>query len=59
MALGLASLGLKVCVAVPLPLWGSEKVRSLLSKRFAAVGGGMTHFDHPVGLQEILEWFSK
>ena len=59
MALGLASLGLKVCVAVPLPLWGSEKVRSLLSERFAAVGGRMTHFDHPVGLQEILEWFSK
>src|SRR3989304_6996175 len=26
-ALGLASLGLKVSVAVPLPLWGSEKAR--------------------------------
>jgi len=57
-ALGLASLGIKVCVATPLPLWGSEKVRSLLEERMAAVGGELTHFDRPATPQEILEWFT-
>ena len=32
-ALGLAGLGLKVCVAVPLPLWGSERVRNFLADK--------------------------
>ncbi|OGP96782.1 MAG: hypothetical protein A2157_00725 [Deltaproteobacteria bacterium RBG_16_47_11] len=58
-ALGLAGLGMDVCVASPLPLWGSEKVRNLLSERFADVGGTMTHYDHPANPEEILEWFLR
>jgi hypothetical protein len=57
-ALGLASLGVKVCVAVPLPVWGSEKVRNILADMLASVGGSLTHFDHPAQAQEILDWFS-
>jgi hypothetical protein len=59
MALGLACLGLRVGVAVPLPLWGSEKVRNLLQERLAAAGGSLTHFDHPAQADEILDWFLK
>jgi len=59
MALGLASLGLKVCMAVPLPLWGSEIVRNLLAEKLTAQGGSLTHFDHPADAQEILDWFIK
>jgi len=59
MALGLAGLGLKVCAAIPLPLWGSEMVRNLLQEKLAALGGSLTHFDHPAHPQEILEWFLK
>ncbi|MBW2306533.1 MAG: hypothetical protein JRG73_06290 [Deltaproteobacteria bacterium] len=58
-ALGLASLGCKVCIAVPLPLWGSENVRTLLADRIAAGGGILAHFDHPPNAQELLEWFLK
>ncbi len=58
-ALGLASLGIRVCVAVPLPLWGSEGVRKLLEEKVAAQGGSFTHFDHPAHAQEILDWFLK
>lgn len=58
-ALGLASLGMRVCIATPLPLWGSEKVRSLLQERMAATGGELTHFDHLATPQEILEWFTE
>ena len=58
-ALGLASLGSRVCVAVPLPLWGSEGVRKLLEEKLAAQGGSLTHFDHPAQAQEILDWFLK
>jgi hypothetical protein len=58
-ALALASMGLKVSVAVPLPLWGSEKVRSLLQEKLAAMGGSLTHFDHPAQAEEILDWFIK
>jgi len=57
LALGLAALGLKVLIATPLPLWGSEKVRALLRENLAAAGGILTHFDHPVRADEILEWF--
>jgi hypothetical protein len=56
-ALGLAGLGLKVSVAVPLPLWGSEKVRSILSESLAAVNGSLAHYDHPVAADELLDWF--
>jgi len=58
-ALGLAGLGLRVVMAVPLPLWGSEKVRSLLQEKLAALGGSLTHFDHPAQAEEILDWFIK
>ncbi len=58
-ALGLASLGLRVGMAVPLPLWGSEKVRNLLQDKLAAMGGSLTHFDHPARAEEILDWFIK
>ncbi len=59
MALGLAGLGLRVGTAVPLPLWGSEKVRNLLQEKLAAMGGSFTHFDHPAQAEEILDWFIK
>ncbi len=59
LALGLAGLGLKVSAAVPLPLWGSEKVRNFLTDKLAAMGGLLTHFDHPADAQEILEWFLR
>jgi hypothetical protein len=58
-ALGLAALGLKVSVAVPLPLWGSEKVRTTLQENLAAAGGILTHFDHPAQADEILNWFLR
>jgi hypothetical protein len=57
--LGLAGLGLRVGMAVPLPLWGSEKVRNLLQEKLAAMGGCLTHFDHPAQAEEILDWFIK
>ena len=59
LALGLASMGLKVSVAVPLPLWGGEKVRNLLQEKLAALGGSLTHYDHPAQAEEILDWFLK
>ena len=58
-ALGLAALGLKVLVAVPLPLWGSKKVRTTLRKDLAAAGGILAHFDHPAKADEILDWFLR
>ena len=58
-ALGLAGMGLKVNVAVPLPLWGSEKVRNLLQEKLGALGGSLTHYDHPAQAEEILDWFLK
>jgi hypothetical protein len=59
LALGLAALGLKVLVATPLPLWGSENVRGLLWENLAAAGGSLTHFDHPARAEEILDWFIR
>jgi hypothetical protein len=56
-ALGLATLGLRVAVAVPLPLWGSETVRGLLAETLAAAGGSLTHLDHPATADELLDWF--
>ncbi|MCX5818331.1 MAG: hypothetical protein NT047_00215 [Deltaproteobacteria bacterium] len=58
-ALGLAALGLKVMVATPLPLWGSEKVRTALRENLAAAGGILAHFDHPAQADEILSWFIR
>ena len=59
LALGMAALGLKVLVAVPLPLWGSGKVRTVLQENLAAVGGILTHLDHPAKADEILDWFVR
>jgi len=59
LALGLAALGLKVLVAVPLPLWGSETLLATLRKSLAAAGGTLTHFDHPAQSDEILDWFLR
>ena len=59
LALGMAALGLKVLVATPLPLWGSEKVRTTLRENLAAAGGILAHFDHPVRADEILDWFLR
>lgn len=58
-ALGLAGLGFRVGTAVPLPLWGSQKVRNFLREKLAAMGGSLTHFDHPARAEEILDWFIK
>ncbi len=59
LALGLASLGLKVSVANPLPLWGSEGARKSLARIIASLGGSLTHFDHPAQPQEILDWAGR
>ncbi|MBW6486898.1 MAG: hypothetical protein K0B01_12195 [Syntrophobacterales bacterium] len=58
-ALGLAALGLKVLIATPLPLWGSEKVRALLCENLAGAGGILGHFDHPLRPDEVLDWFLR
>ncbi len=59
LALGLAALGMKVSLATPIPLWGSESVRTLLREELAALGGILTHFDHPVRAEELLDWFLR
>ena len=59
LALGLAALGLRVLIATPLPLWGSEKVRALLRENLAVAGGILAHFDHPARPDEILDWFLR
>ena len=58
-ALGWASLGVRVCVSSPMPFWGSETVRKILSGKVEAVGGTFTHYDHPAEPTEILDWFKK
>ena len=58
MALGLAALGLRVCVATPLPLWGSKAVMAGLSEALAGAGGSLTHFATPPGANDVLEWFN-
>ncbi len=58
-ALGLAGLGLDVCVASPIPFWGSESVRDLLNEILSKSGGSLHHFDHPPHAQEILDWFNE
>ncbi len=53
-ALGLALLGIRVMIAVPLPIWGSEAVCSELAAILGKNGGSLIHYDHPAGIQEIL-----
>ena len=58
-AMGLASLGVRVNIASPVPLWGSKTVQDCLDRCFAAQGGSLTHYDHPAAADEILNWFMK
>lgn len=58
-ALGAAALGSRVCVAVPLPLWGSAGTREALDAAVAACGGEFAHFDHPAEAEEMRAWFIK
>ncbi|MEW6333216.1 MAG: hypothetical protein AB1558_03025, partial [Thermodesulfobacteriota bacterium] len=58
-ALGLSALGMKVSLATPIPLWGSEKVRGLLREQLAGLGGVLAHYDHPVRADELLDWFLR
>ena len=58
-ALGLAAMGVRVNVATPIPLWGSEAVRKLLTEKLSACGGELAHYDHPAQPEEILDWFDK
>jgi hypothetical protein len=57
-AVGMAAIGARVCLTTPLPLWGSETVRNLLTDNLKACGGSLTHFDHPAAASEILDWFA-
>jgi hypothetical protein len=58
-ALGLAALGMRVRVAVPLPLWGSGRVRDMLREGLAGAGGTLSHADHPASTEEIVDWFAR
>ncbi|MBE0531959.1 MAG: hypothetical protein IH626_14095 [Rhodospirillales bacterium] len=58
-ALGAAALGARVCVAVPLPLWGSSGTRDALAAAVKSCGGSFTHFDHPATADEVRAWFIK
>ncbi|MBW1995328.1 MAG: hypothetical protein JRI77_12915 [Deltaproteobacteria bacterium] len=58
-ALGLAAMGNRVCIATPLPLWGSETIRNLLSDNLKDCGGLLMHYDHPAEAEEILDWFAQ
>ncbi len=58
-AMGLACLGIRVCIASPLPLWGSQNVRDQLAGLFSSQGGTFTHFDHPADATEVLQWFRE
>ncbi|MBL6928478.1 MAG: hypothetical protein ISR44_04850 [Rhodospirillales bacterium] len=56
-ALGAAALGARVCVATPLPVWGSEAVCDAIDGIVDRNGGEFAHFDHPASADEILAWF--
>jgi len=58
-ALGAAALGARVCVAVPLPMWGSAGATDALAAAVAECGGTFAHFDHPASADEIRAWFEK
>lgn len=57
-ALGLAARGVRVCVATPIPVWGSAAVREILAAEIKAQGGELAHFDHPATADEVLKWFT-
>ncbi|MBT3359614.1 MAG: hypothetical protein HN403_08310 [Rhodospirillales bacterium] len=56
-ALGAAASGTRVCVATPLPVWGSEAVCDALDRVVGEAGGEFAHYDHPASADEILAWF--
>jgi len=58
-ALGAAALGARVCIAQPLPLWGSEVTRQALAEAVSKCSGAFAHFDHPATADEIRAWFDK
>jgi len=58
-ALGAAALGARICVAQPLPLWGSEVTRQALAEAVGKCGGTFAHFDHPATADEIRAWFDQ
>ena len=58
-AVGLAAVGTNVCIATPLPIWGSDAVRGILAENLNACGGSLMHFDHPAEAAEILDWFTQ
>jgi len=57
-ALGLAVLGCNVCIATPIPLWGSSRICDLLAEMLTPGGGNLTHFDHPAEARDILDWLA-
>ncbi len=57
-ALGLAFLGCRVSVAMPVPLLGSQAVCRFLEETVQAAGGEFHHFDHPAGAEELSAWFT-
>lgn len=58
-ALGAAALGARVCVAQPLPVWGSEATREALAEAVGHCGGAFAHFDHPATAEEIRACFAQ
>lgn len=56
-AIGLASLGCRVSIAIPIPIQGSSKVIETLSELVRVNGGQLLHFDHPAQAGELSEWF--
>jgi hypothetical protein len=56
---GVAALGVPVCFATPLPLWGSRRVIDGLEHTIRELGGVLTHFDQPAGADAVLEWFNR
>lgn len=59
LALGLAACGVPVCLATPVPIWGSQAVMTELDSQLATNRGSITHFDHPAGADEVLAWFRE
>ncbi len=56
-ALGLAACGVRVCVATPLPVWGSKAVMTEIDDQLDKQGGSLSHFDKPASADEVLAWF--
>jgi hypothetical protein len=58
-ALGLAFLGCRVSIAVPIPILGSREVCRSLSEKLRVSGGELVHFDHPAETEELTAWFAN